>query len=173
MALCAGQLIHVSKEYDWGMAVMEAAVEANPNDLLVVLFAGIAHLHCGSIEDALAFFHRANRLSPRDPIAYLSLTGIAHAQMILGNYAEALAWALRSLALNANFGATHWMLIAANAQLGRMDEARRLLTEFKKISPEVTVQSIWAGQPQKDPVRLAAILDGLRLAGLDEDKDEN
>ena len=80
---------------------------------------------------------------------------------------------MRSLALNANFGATHWMLIAANAQLGRMDEARRLLTEFKKISPEVTVQSIWAGQPQKDPVRLAAILDGLRLAGLDEDKDEN
>ena len=173
MALCAGQLIHVSKEYDWGMAVMEAAVEANPNDLLVVLFAGIAHLHCGSIEDALAFLHRAIRLSPRDPIVYFSLTGIAHAQMILGNYPEALAWALRSLALNANFGATHWMLIAANAQLGRMDEARRLLTEFKKISPEVTVQSIWAGQPQKDPVRLAAILDGLRLAGLDEDKDEN
>ena len=65
------------------------------------------------------------------------------------------------------------MLIAGNAQLGRLDEARRLLSEFRKIAPGVTVQSIWAGQPQKDPVRLAAILDGLRLAGLDEDKDEN
>ena len=88
--------------------------------------------------------------------------------MVLGNYAEALAWAMRSLSLNANFGATHWMLIAANAQLGRMDEARRLLGEFRKIAPEVTVASIWAGQPQQTTSRLAAILEGLRLAGLDE-----
>ena len=88
--------------------------------------------------------------------------------MVLGNYAEALVWAMRSLALNANFDATYWMLIAANAQLGRMDEARRWLAEFRKIAPGVTIASIWAGQPQKDPSRMAAILDGLRLAGLDE-----
>ena len=53
-----------------------------------------------------------------------ALTGNAHAHMILGNYTEALAWATRSLALNANFDATYWMLIAANAQLGRIAEAR-------------------------------------------------
>jgi len=168
MALCAGALIHASKEYDWGMAVMQAAAEANPNSLLVALTAGISHLHCGAIEDALAYFHRAIRLSPRDPSAYLSLTGIAHAQMVLGDYVEGLAWAMRSLSLNANFGATHWMLIAANAQLGRMDEACRLLGEFRKIAPGVTVASIRAGQPQQTPSRMAAILEGLRLAGLDE-----
>ena len=60
------------------------------------------------------------------------------------------------------------MLIAANAQLGRMDEARKYLTEFRKLAPGVTIASIWARQPQKDPSRCAAILDGLRLAGMAE-----
>jgi len=60
------------------------------------------------------------------------------------------------------------MLVAANAHLGRMDEARRFLGELKRLAPAVTVASIRAGQAAKDSARLAAILDGLRLAGLDE-----
>ena len=37
---------------------------------------------------------------------------------------------------------TLWMLIAANAHLGRMDEARRFLAEFRRLAPGVTVASI-------------------------------
>ena len=88
--------------------------------------------------------------------------------MILGNYQEALVWAARSLALNTSFDPTYWMLIAANAHLGHLDEARRFLRDLQRIEPGVTVASIRAGQPAKDPSRVAAILEGLRLAGLDE-----
>ena len=132
------------------------------------LTAGIAHLHCGRVEDALAYFHRAIRLSPNDPEAHISLTGIAHAQMILGDYEEALVWAGRSLALNTTFDPTFWMLIAANAHLGRMDAAHRFLEGFKALAPDVTIASIRAGQSAKDPSRIAAILEGLRIAGLEE-----
>jgi TolB-like protein/Tfp pilus assembly protein PilF len=168
IAHCSMALLHISKDYDLAMAAIVSAVEANPNDLLVVSRAGIAHLHCGSITDSLAYFHRAIRLSPRNPSAHTSLTGIAHAQMVLGDYPQALTWAARSLTVRPNFQCTYWVLIAANAQLGRMDEARKFLTEFRKLAPGVSIASIWAGQPQKDPTRLAAILDGLRLAGLPE-----
>ncbi len=168
IAHCSMALLHNAKDYDLALVAIVSAVEANPNDLLVVSRAGIAHLHCGNIEDALACFHRAIRLSPRDPDAHISLTGIAHCQMVLGNYPEALVWAARSLTLRPNFQCTYWMLIAANAQLGRMDEARKFLAEFRKLAPGVSIASIWAGQPQKDPSRCAAILDGLRLAGLQE-----
>jgi tetratricopeptide (TPR) repeat protein len=88
--------------------------------------------------------------------------------MILGNYEEALAWATRAIAVNPNFDAAYWMLIAANAHLGRLEEARRLLDELKRMAPGVSIARIKAGQPAKDPSRLAAILDGLRLAGLPE-----
>ena len=64
--------------------------------------------------------------------------------------------------------ADYWMLIAANAQLGRMDEARRWLAKFRALAPGVTIARIRAGQPAKDPSRMAAILEGLRLAGLEE-----
>ncbi len=168
IAHCSMGLLHTGKDYDLAMAAIVSAVEANPNDLLVVSRAGIAHLHCGNIADSLAFFHRAIRLSPRDPETHISLTGIAHCQMVLGDYPEALVWSARSLPMRPNFQCTYWMLIAANAQLGRMDEAQKFLGQFRKLAPGVTIASIWAGQPQMDPSRCAAILVGLRLAGLPE-----
>jgi tetratricopeptide (TPR) repeat protein len=168
MAHCGIVMLQVAKEYDLGMAVLRAAAETNPNHLIVATAAAVGHLHCGKVEDAIALLHRTIRLSPRDPLAFVTLTGMAHAEMILGNYADALDWAARSLALNAEFDPTYWMLIAANAHLGRLDEARHYLAIFQSVSPGVTTASIRAGQPDRDPSRLAAILDGLRLAGLDE-----
>ncbi len=169
LASAAMTLLHSAKDYELGMAAVETAASLNPNHAAVIFRAGIASLHCGSIEEALAYFHRNIRLSPRDPAAYAALTGIAHAEMIRGNYAAAVSWATRSLAVNANYPATWWMVISGNAQLGRMAEAHRLLAEFKKVAPGATIARIWGGQPQKDPTRLQAILEGLRRAGLDEE----
>lgn len=169
MAHCGIALVQVGREYDWGMAVLTAAVEANPNNLAAVITAGVANLHCGSLDEALSLFGRASRLSPRDPLAHIPLCGIAHVHMIRGDYAEALAWATRSYAVNANFDASLWMLIAAEAHLGRIDEARRHLAALLASAPRVNIASIRSGQPAKDPNRLAAVLEGLRLAGLPED----
>ncbi len=169
IAHCSMGLLHTGKDYDVAMAAIVSAVKANPNDLLVVSRAGIAHLHCGSIAESLACFHRAIRLNPRDPEAHICLTGIAHGQMVLGDYPEALVWATRSLTIRPDFQCSYWMLIAANALLGRMDEAHKYLAGFRKLAPGVTIASIWAGQPQMDPTRCAAILDGLRMAGLEEE----
>jgi len=72
------------------------------------------------------------------------------------------------LAVNPNFDPIYWMLAAASAHLGRMNEARRYVAELRRIAPAVTIERIRDGQPAKDPERLAAILDGLRLAGLPE-----
>ena len=168
LAQCGLNLLQTGKEYDLGMTILESAANANPNYQGVVITAGIAHLHCGSVEDALAYFHRAIRLSPRDPFSFVSLTGIAHAQMIRGDYEEALLWAGRSLAQHTTFDPTFWMLIAANAHLGRLEEAHRFLREFRAFAPDVTIASIRAGQPAKDPSRIAAILEGLQIAGLED-----
>ena len=48
-----------------------------------------------------------------------------------------------------------------------MDEARHFLDAFRRLAPGLTIAKIKAGQPAKDPSRNAAVLEGLRLAGLE------
>ncbi len=168
MAHCGVALLQTAKDYDWAVAVLQSAARANPNNLMVLVRAGIAHLHCGSLDEALAYFRRANRLSPGDRGAHFSLCGIADVHLVRGKYAEAIAWAARALASNPNFDPTLWVLIAANAHLGRMEEAHRYLRELKQLTPTVTIARIKAGQPAKDPTRIATMLEGLRMAGLEE-----
>ena len=167
LAFCGMAMVSTSRAYDFGLATIRRAVATNPNNLEVVTRAGVASIHVGSLDDALAYFNRTTRLSPADPDAFVVLTGIAHVQMILGKYVEALDFAERSLAVNSNYDPTYWMLISGNAQLGGIDEARRWLSKFHALVPGVTIASIRDGQPDRDPTRLAAILEGLGLAGLD------
>lgn len=169
MVYCGLALLQTVKDYDLGMAVIQTAVNNNPNSLMVVARAGVGHLLCGSLNLAMAYFQRAIELTPGNVEAHYSLTGIAHAQMILGNYAEAVSWATRSLALNSQYDPTYWMLIAAHAQLGHTEEATKYLKAFKKFATHVTISKLRQGQAAKDPNRHASIFEGLRLAGLPED----
>jgi adenylate cyclase len=168
LALCGDALVEVTREYDLGLATLQRAVETNPNSFEVMMYAGVGNIHCGSLDDALRYFDRALRLSTAGPVSFVILIGIAHVQMIRGQYAEALAVAERSLGFNPSYNPAYWMLIAANAQLGRMDEARGWLAKFRTLVSDITVAKIKAGQADKDPTRMASILEGLRLAGLEE-----
>ena len=169
LAYCGNVLANVAHEHERGMRVVANAVEANPNNATVLMWAGIANIHDGNFEQSIAYSQRAMLMSPGDPAAHLSMTAIAHSQMGLANYDKALVAAEQSFAINSSYAPTLWMLIAANAQLGRMDEAKRWLATFQIQFPGVSIANIREGQPHKDPLAMAAILDGLRLAGLDED----
>jgi TolB-like protein len=168
MAHCGIALVQCVKDYDWGMAVLTAAVEDNPNDLIALAACATGHLHCGSLDTALALYTRALRLNPRHPFAHIAHTGMAHAHIVRGDYPDALESAARARALNTNFNATLWMLTAANAHLGRMDAARHFLAALLELAPDVTIARIRAGQPAKNVGRMEPILQGLRLAGLPE-----
>lgn len=166
LALGAMMLIHNRKDYDLGLELTRRAVAINPNNLTVMIFSGIAQLHLGSVDDAIRYSEHAIRLSPSLDGAHWPLTAISHAHMIKGDYEAAISWAKRSLSATPSFVCTHWMLAAATAHLGRLDEARRHVDTLLRLTPGATVSRIWAGQPQKDRGRLAAILDGLTKAGL-------
>lgn len=169
LAQSAVVFVLVSHEYERGVLTIDRALEANPNNVDVLICAAVVHLHCGDVASALTYSQHALRLAPGDPTLYFPLTAIAHAQMVLGDYAEALAWAMRSYALNPNFDPTYWMLIAANALLGRTELARRHLQAFMELTPGITIHRIRDAQPSRFPDRMASILSGLAVAGLPED----
>jgi TolB-like protein len=168
LAQCGIALAMIGREYEYGLHLIEDAVAANPNNQYMQICAAVAKLHCGNLEESIGHSRRAIVMSPRDPLAEWPMTAIAHAYMALGDYSEALQAAERSYAFNPDYDPTYWMLIAANAKLGRMDEARRWLDKFRRLMPGVTIANIRDGQPAYDPSRMAAILEGLRMAGLEE-----
>ncbi len=167
LAHCAMSLIQIGRDYDGGMAVVQAAAQANPNDLMVTIAAGVATMHCGDLESALGYFRRAIHLRPTDPDNRISWSGTAMVHILRGEYEAALGCASRALALNDRFDPTYWMLIAANAHLGRMESARACLDRLLAIAPGITLARIRAGQPARFP-RIEPVLDGMRLAGLPE-----
>ena len=168
LANCAVALMNPGHEYDVCLEVIASALEANPNNLVAEINAGIIKLHCGSLEESLSHSRRALAMSRGDPNENVVITAIAHANIALGNYERGLQAAQRSLAFNPNYNPTFWMLIAANAHLGRMSEAHRWLASFRTLAPSITIARLRAAQPAKIPGRIAPILDGLRLAGLPE-----
>jgi tetratricopeptide (TPR) repeat protein len=150
------------------MAVIEQAAKVNPNDLYVLQVSGVMHVHCGDLDRAVQFFERALRLGLPDSSIRFACTGIAHVQILRGNYAQAVEYAARSLALNDRFDATYWMLIAGYAHLGHVGKARDWLAALLAIAPDVRLSRIIASQSSRFPERFMPIVDGLRLAGFPE-----
>lgn len=168
MAQCGMALLQAGRDYHSGMAVIRAAAAANPNALFVNAAAGVAAIHCGELDEAEDQLLRVIALSPLDPDTRFALCGLAMIHIIRGDYEPALARAGHALAVNPHFDATYWMLIAANAHLGRLAQARRHLASLRQLAPNISLARIRAGQPAMIPGRIEPILDGLRLAGLEE-----
>lgn len=168
MAWCGMALLQAGREYETGLAVTRAAAAINPYAMMVNAAAGTAAMLCGDVAEAEACYNRMLALGPLDPDIRFALTGLAMIRIVQGAHEAALPLAGRSLAVNAHFDATHWMLIAANAHLGRLDVARRHLEALLRLVPNVTVSRIRAGQPARYPERVEPVLEGLRRAGLPE-----
>lgn len=166
LADCSASMLDITREYRRALELTRRACAINPYSMQAFRAFGVASIHCGDPDEAYKAFQHAFRRSPQGLLAPVSLTGLAHVCMIRGDYAEALDWAEKSLAISARYDATYWMLIAANAHLGRLDAARLHLAELRRRVPNETLDGIKAGQADYDPSRMAAILEGLRMAGM-------
>ena len=90
----------------------------------------------------------------------------AHVHLQLRHFEAALDWAERSLAENPNYNPTHWALIAANAHLGRLPEARRALATLQALVPGISLAHF--GSRIHADARHNIVVEGLRLAGMPE-----
>lgn len=162
-------LLQVGKDYTTGMAAIRQAAQTNPNDLLVLSATGVATMHCGDLDEAVTHFQRALQLAKHDPDVRFALTGLAMICIMRGQFEAALDYASRSLTHNDRFDPTYWMLIAANARLGRHDAAQRWCNSLLALVPGLTLARIRQAQPALHPDRIGAVLEGMRLAGFPED----
>jgi TolB-like protein len=169
LAVCANSLIAIGRQYDLGLEVIANALAANPSHAGIRIQAGFAHLRCGCLELSIEHFRYAIAMTnPGDLVLNGAHYGISEFHMATHNFAEALRKAEQTVVLNKKHDCPYWVLISANALLGRIDEAQRWLAVFRELSPDVTVASLRLGHVFKFPERFDPILRGLQLAGLPE-----
>jgi TolB-like protein len=158
--------ILVGNEHDKGLQLLNLAVTANPNDVQVLTNAGVAHIMGGDLDEAVSHFQKVIRLNPWDSVT--AHIGCGHVEMCRGNYEQALDWGSRALAMNSHFAPAHWIYIAANAQLGRMDAAREAVAAYRATTPNTTLATIRNGVRPKYPERVEVLYEGMRASGMPE-----
>jgi adenylate cyclase len=117
----------------------------------------------GLPEEAIPSFERAIRVSPVDPLLYMTLTGIGQALIELRRFDEAIVVLKKSLRQNL-YLTTYRCLASAFAHLGRDAEAHDAAARVLEMDPAFTISALIARAPKN----LKLFIEGLRKAGLPE-----
>src|SRR5262249_13157417 len=123
----------------------------------------------GEPEAAIAALEQAVRLSPFDPLGYLTTAWIALSHLIARRFEKAIEWADRALHEQPRLATAMRTRVVAYAELGRLDEARLELQRVLAIDPGLTIdryRGLIATSFAPDVIDL--YLAGLRKAGLPE-----
>jgi adenylate cyclase len=170
-SICAIVCIHLGRQ-DEALTYAERAFRLNLNDLQSNRMMGWALECLGRHQEAMEWTEKAMRLDPFFPDEAYDI--LATSLYSLGRYEEA-ATTLRRIKKPSPW--VHRNLVAAYAQLGRLDDARRTFAALEETieqqrregDPDASVEKILrqAGHYYKNEDDREHWLDGLRKAGLD------
>ena len=141
----------------------DRAVALNPNSFIAWTGRGHVYRLAGLPEEAIRSFERAIRLSPVDPLLYMTFLGIGQALIELRRFDEAIVVLKKSLRQNLYLATYQW-LASAFAHLGRDAEAHDAAARVLEIDPAFTISAFIA----RGPKNVKLFIEGLRKAGLPE-----
>ena len=125
-----------------GIAECEHALALDRNLADAHSFIGLGKIYVGRAEETEAHIAEALRLSPRDTMAYIWMITAGLAKICLGSWEQAVAWFQRSIEANRNHPYAYFVLGAALAQLGRLDEAHSAVEAGLAFNPSFTVSRV-------------------------------
>jgi TolB-like protein/class 3 adenylate cyclase/Flp pilus assembly protein TadD len=156
------------RQFDKAISENRMAVSLDPN-----FSPGYAQLagamnSVGEFEESITLIKTAMRLSPYYEHWYLAI--LAQAYFLAGRYEEAIVVCNQRLDRCRKGECPIWRPLAmsamANAKLGRVDEARKLMAEALESNPKLSLAFYRRGFPFKNPAHLHQLLDAASEAGL-------
>src|ERR1700756_4161066 len=102
--------------------------------------SGAQKFFLGRAAETEAHINEALRLSPRDHFAYRWFIWVGVAKAHLNADDEAVLWLRRSLDANRNHSIAHFVLAAALARLGKLEEARAAVQAGLALDPSFTIR---------------------------------
>ena len=118
------------------MALVDRALALNPNYARGWHNSGVIRLWAGQPDIAIEHFEAALHLSPRARVGS-SLAFIGHAYFITRRFDEAVPNLLLAIQDDPSYPMSYRVLAACYAHLGRLDDAREVVTRLRAITPVV------------------------------------
>jgi len=146
---------------------LNGAIQANPSEPMAWLFKSLHSAAWDSGSWAVTEAGFAQSLSPIDPLQYFFDLLTANALLADGQLDNAIAYGRRSLRAHKAHVPTLRLLLTAQAELGRLDEARETLDQLRAKVPELTVSSYLAIGSADSPMR-QRMARAMRQLGLPE-----
>jgi TolB-like protein len=170
VALCWGGHVRAFffKEVERALLLIDRALELDVNLAAAWQRSGWVRGYAGDHEEAIRSLERAMRLNPLDPRVFLTQSAMAFAHFIAGRDQEASDWAALAGRVKPNWMPALRVAIAANAMLGRMEEARHGVQEYERIDPDVTIRKICEHYPFQREQDKQRLTEALRKAGIRE-----
>jgi TolB-like protein/Flp pilus assembly protein TadD len=167
-----GAVCVVTNRVDRGISECERALTIDRNHAWAHHWIGVAKFVSGRNDEVEARVLEALRLSPRDRNAGNWIQMVGFAKLGEGHDEDAIGWFRRSIEATPNLPIPHFLLAAALARLGRMEEAHDAVRAGFEINPAFTLARFRRGALSDNPVYLAGrerMYEGLRKAGVPEE----
>jgi TolB-like protein len=159
-------LAYVVGDIDDGAALIDRALQFDPNLASAWLSSGWVKVWLGEPEVAIKHISRAMRLSPHDPHMFNMRAATASAHFFAGRYAEALSWAGAAAREQPNHLIAACMCAASSALTGRPTEAQKAMARLRQLEPTLRISNLRDLTPLRRSEDLARLTEGLREAGL-------
>ena len=156
-----------------GAALVEKAINLNPNSAMAFRFGAVLHGYLGQVEKAVDYAQRADRLNPLDS-GWTGNMGYVIAYFGIGDHEKVLDWTARILREKPHVAPALRYRAASLALLGRVEEAHEVVARILKQTPGYTIEDVRRHHefdmhtPFKVPGVTESLYRGLRLAGLPE-----
>ena len=141
------------------MALVDRALALNPNYARGWHVSGLLKLLAGQPDIAIDHVDTALRLSPRARVGTsLGVIGLAH--LVSRRFDKAVPKLLLAIQEDPSFPHPYRVLAACYAHMGRLDEAREVVTQLRAITPSVMHDASYLRNDEQRELWLS----GLRLA---------
>jgi TolB-like protein len=170
LSLAAHALAYVVPDSDIDAATgfADRAIALSPNLATVRLCSGWIRIWRGEPEMAIEHVNHAIRLSPRDPTMFRMQSMLAMAHFVARRYDEASSWAQRALYEQPAYLAALPVAATSNALAGRIDVARKVMVELRRLAPWARISNLEEAVPFRCRDDWTRYAEGMRIAGLPE-----
>jgi len=159
LVTAAHALAHFGEDIGAMMALVDRALAFNPNYARGWHISGVLRLMAGQPDIAIEHAEASLRLSPRARVGS-SLLAMGEAHFLSRRFDEAVPKLLLAIQDDPSFPHPYRVLAACYAHMGRLDDAREVVTRLRAITPVVIPDAsyLWNAEQRE------LFLSGLRLA---------